>query len=138
MAKAFVQRDTAVTGKYYVEAEGGSGGGGGVSYSTEEQDTGLTWIDGKKIYQKTVEFGTLPNASSKEVAHDIVGFETIWIKEFICVGSNDYYTILPYVLMSAGTHGGELYLHDGKIHVTVDGNFSSYTGYCTICYTKIE
>ncbi len=28
-------------------------GGGGISYSTEEQDTGLTWIDGKKIYQKT-------------------------------------------------------------------------------------
>ncbi len=26
---------------------------GPVSYSTEEQDTGLTWIDGKKIYQKT-------------------------------------------------------------------------------------
>lgn len=24
-----------------------------ISYSTNEQDTGLTWIDGKKIYQKT-------------------------------------------------------------------------------------
>lgn len=27
MAKAYVQRDTAVTGKYYVETEGGGGGG---------------------------------------------------------------------------------------------------------------
>lgn len=27
--------------------------GSGVNYSTTEQDTGLTWIDGKKIYQKT-------------------------------------------------------------------------------------
>ena len=53
MAKAFVQRDTAVTGKYYVEAEGGSGGGGGVNYSTEEQDTGLKWLNGDAIYQKT-------------------------------------------------------------------------------------
>lgn len=26
---------------------------GVVNYSKEEQDTGLTWIDGKKIYQKT-------------------------------------------------------------------------------------
>ena len=26
---------------------------GGVNYSTEEQDTGLTWIDGSPIYQKT-------------------------------------------------------------------------------------
>lgn len=53
MAKAYVQRDTAVTGKYYVDTEG-SGGGGGVDYSTEEQATGLKWIDGKDLYQITV------------------------------------------------------------------------------------
>lgn len=53
MAKAFVQRDTAVTGKYFVDAEGG-GGAGGVDYSTEEQATGLKWIDGKDLYQITV------------------------------------------------------------------------------------
>lgn len=35
------------------ELEALASGGGGVSYSTEEQDTGLTWIDGKKIYQRT-------------------------------------------------------------------------------------
>lgn len=29
-------------------------GGGGVDYSATEQDTGLKWIDGKKIYQKTL------------------------------------------------------------------------------------
>ena len=29
------------------------GGGGGVDYSTEEQDTGLKWIDGSTIYQRT-------------------------------------------------------------------------------------
>lgn len=28
-------------------------GGGGIDYSTTEQDTGLKWIDGKPIYQKT-------------------------------------------------------------------------------------
>lgn len=31
----------------------GGGGGGGVDYSTTEQDTGLKWIDGKTIYQRT-------------------------------------------------------------------------------------
>lgn len=31
----------------------GGGGGGGLDYSTTEQDTGLKWIDGRKIYQKT-------------------------------------------------------------------------------------
>ena len=28
-------------------------GGGGLNYSTEEQDTGLTWIDGRHVYQKS-------------------------------------------------------------------------------------
>ena len=28
--------------------------GGGIDYSTEEQDTGLKWIDGRPIYQKTI------------------------------------------------------------------------------------
>lgn len=32
-----------------------AGGGGGVDYSTTEQDTGIKWIDGKNIYQKTYE-----------------------------------------------------------------------------------
>lgn len=31
-------------------------GGGGVNYSTTEQDTGLKWIDGKPIYQRTFEY----------------------------------------------------------------------------------
>lgn len=30
-------------------------GGGGVNYSTAEQDTGLKWIDGRTIYQKSYE-----------------------------------------------------------------------------------
>lgn len=34
-------------------------GGGGIDYSTTEQWTGLRWIDGKKIYQKTVVQGKL-------------------------------------------------------------------------------
>lgn len=53
MAKAYVKHDYAVTGRDYVETEGGDTPAGGISYSTEEQDTGLTWIDGSKIYQKT-------------------------------------------------------------------------------------
>ena len=31
-----------------------SGGSGGIDYSTTEQDTGLKWINGETIYQKTV------------------------------------------------------------------------------------
>ena len=37
------------------DGTGGGSGGACISYSTEEQDTGLTWIDGKRIYQKSYE-----------------------------------------------------------------------------------
>lgn len=42
-----------------------------MDYSTSEINTGATWIDGSAIYKKTVNFGTLPNATSKDVAHGI-------------------------------------------------------------------
>ena len=38
-----------------ISASGGGGGGGSaINYSTSEQDTGLTWIDGSAVYQKTI------------------------------------------------------------------------------------
>lgn len=41
------------------------------SYSTQEVKTGGTWIDGKPIYRKVVDFGALPNATTKKVAHGV-------------------------------------------------------------------
>lgn len=69
MAKAYVQRDTAVTGKYYVETEGGGDTpAGGISYSTEEQDTGLKWIDDRHIFQRTVDLETALRINSDSFA----------------------------------------------------------------------
>lgn len=39
----------------------------GEVYSTEGRVVG-TWIDGKKLYQKTIDFGALPNATIKNVS----------------------------------------------------------------------
>lgn len=44
------------------------------SYSTTEQVVG-TWIGNKPIYRKVVDFGALPNASQKKVAHNISNME---------------------------------------------------------------
>ena len=46
-------------------------GGDGVNYSTEEQWTGKLWVDGKKIYQKTVTFEGLPNSTTGNYQHGI-------------------------------------------------------------------
>jgi len=43
---------------------------GGEVYSEEEQLVG-TWKDGKPLYQKTIGCGTLPNNTTKAVAHSI-------------------------------------------------------------------
>ena len=40
-------------------------------YSNAEQFTGSYWIDGKKIYEKTINIGALPNNNVKTVSHGI-------------------------------------------------------------------
>ena len=47
-----------------------SGNSGGIPYSTEEQDTGLTWIDGKKIYQKSFNISNIIPINSEYVIMD--------------------------------------------------------------------
>jgi hypothetical protein len=48
-----------------------------VSFSTSEVDTGMTWTDGKKVYKKVIDLGSLPNAVLKTVAHGVTGLDTI-------------------------------------------------------------
>ena len=64
MSKLYVQHDYAIKGKDYVETDGGDTPAGGVDYSTEEQDTGLKWVDGSKIYQTTYELENIRSSTS--------------------------------------------------------------------------
>lgn len=59
------------------DSASGGGGGGGLNYSYTEQDTGLTWVDGSHIYQKTVNFGSLPNNGYKDVSAGVVNFDKL-------------------------------------------------------------
>lgn len=58
ISKEFVPTGVELTNEEYwvqISVPGGSTSGG-VNYSTEEQDTGLKWVDGRTIYQKTFVF----------------------------------------------------------------------------------
>ncbi len=44
---------------------------GGIDYATTEQDTGLKWIGGETVYQKTIDTGALPDSTTKNVVHGI-------------------------------------------------------------------
>ena len=54
------------------EPDGGGGGssGGGINYSLTEQNTGLKWIDGSDIYQKTVTFSQIGGNGGNWISTD--------------------------------------------------------------------
>ena len=106
---------------------GGGGGGGGIDYSTTEQDTGLKWIDGKSIYQRTYNFDTdynIPNSSTTSFSLDgIATFETI-IK---CYGTS-----------SGGIYQGDIIINNnnGIADGTAVRNQAASVRYLTVMYTK--
>lgn len=57
-----------------------------ITYSTTESVTGDTWIDGKPIYRKVIEFGSLPNNVDKTVAHNISDLDTVVKMECLAEG----------------------------------------------------
>ena len=63
-------------------------------YSTNEVNTAKTWIDGKPIYRKVVEFGSFPNSGSKTVATGITNLARIISLKYTWYDSSDraYFT----------------------------------------------
>lgn len=109
-----------------------------LNYSSEESFTGMYWIDGKKIYEKTINIGTLPNKGNsgvKNVAHGISQLDRVIDIRGIAVSDTE--TILlphnnPWVLGESVT----IRVSGANITVDTNSNKSSYTGYVTLKYTK--
>ena len=125
-----------VTDKYLNQLENAeAGGAGGIDYSTTEQDTGLKWIDGKTVYQKTVSIGTLPNTNQANVPHLISNIDSI----IMCTGfaTNGTSTLpLPYATNSDGANIGINCPDKTNITIFDGSDRSSFTGYVTLRYTK--
>ncbi len=111
------------------------GGVGSLSYSLQEQWTGKYWIDGKKIYQKTINFGALPNAQTKKQPHNINSFDRV-IEVFGAgkwIGNNQI--TIPYASTNQ-VNCIALYIDNVNINVSGAIDHSSYTEtYFTIQYT---
>lgn len=69
----------------------------GIDYSLEEQWTGKHWIDGRKIYQKTINLGSLPGNTSKTVPHNITNYSRLISAESIYWDTNITNYVLPYI-----------------------------------------
>lgn len=65
------------------------------NYSTSEIDTGMTWIDGKKIYKKTFDCGAEPaNYQSTDTYFDIPNFgNVVKIEGIMTDGLGEFYPI---------------------------------------------
>lgn len=113
---------------------------GGVDYSTSEQDTGIKWIDGKKIYQKTINFtvaggGYISNPTGITgietlIKHEGIGRITDYIIDetpYRTPPTNEYSIAIVYFFL-----GGELYADYRATAEAVGADF-----YITVWYTKI-
>ena len=107
------------------------------TYSTSETNTGQIWIDGKPIYRKTINFGSLPNATSKSVAHNISNMSMITnIRGVAFNPSTNTYLPLPYVTTTAA-QCLQLYASTTNVTANTGFNLSIYTiTYIILEYTK--
>lgn len=104
-------------------------------YSTTEQNTGRLWIDGKTIYRKHVNLGSLTNTTPKSVAHGISNLSTVVsLTGFATNGT----VFLPLPLARYNNFASQIGLYMDTTNVVVEpGNDrTSYTGYVVIEYTK--
>lgn len=104
------------------------------SYSTNEVKTGGTWIDGKPIYRKVVDFGALPNATTKNVAHGVSNIGDITHIYGVAHSSAKMTIPLPYA------RGIPIILYATQDDVAIEISTSDYVEFTrseiTIEYTK--
>lgn len=61
-----------------------------IFYDVQEQQVGF-WIDGNPLYEKTIDFGALPNNTSKSVPHNVDNLDIVWIYDGFVRDSNNFY-----------------------------------------------
>ena len=113
-----------------------SSGGGGIDYSTTEQNTGLKWIDGRPIYQKTFTLGTVAQGVSLiSSSFKATTYDEVW--------QTDIHWRYNSINLDVGNHGGtggaiyvELYDNTGLYVVNLSG-VDATNFYVTLRYTKI-
>lgn len=107
------------------------------TYSTTEKVVG-TWIDGKPIYRKVIDFGILPNSTNKEVQHNISNLQNFVKIDGIAIrNDNNFWQAIPLTYRSADTsYNTALTVTQSKVVITCDADRSMFNGYVILEYTK--
>ena len=105
------------------------------NYSSSEILTSYTWLDGKSIYKKTINFGSLPNTTTKNVAHGITNLD--YVVRIDCMTKNGTtYIPLPYSNSSALNSSMYAAIVGSNIEIGTGQDRTAYSAYVTIYYTK--
>lgn len=105
-----------------------------VHYSENEEVIG-TWIDGSTLYRKTVNVGSLPNSTHKEIAHGITNLGIV-LRMFGYAKSTTTSLILPYITVEHGSYQIALEITDTNVVIWTDYDRSAFSGYVVVEYTK--
>ena len=107
------------------------------NYSLEEKVVG-TWVDGKPLYQKTVHFGALPNATTKNVSIGSSNIDKIvYINGFSLSSSVAH--VIPHVYDNTQNEDAiAINKMNGIWHISIltHSDRSSFDAYVTLQYTK--
>lgn len=106
------------------------------NYSTTEHKVGK-WIDGSDLYEKTIDCGALPNATTITIAHGISDIKNIVdIRGFAMNNAETIFIPLPFA--SKQTSGVETYADKTYITYETSTNRSTFVkSYVTLRYTKV-
>lgn len=108
-----------------------------MDYSTSEINTGAKWIDGSAIYKKTINFGALPNATTKTVAHGISNLNYVIKLEGMTTSSTDsIFRPLPHLDTASLSNQVLIEADSTNIYLYTGVNYSNLSAYITIEYTK--
>lgn len=108
------------------------------TYTKTEKAVG-TWIDGKTIYRKTVDFGTLPSNNSKSVNHNISNLNYVVKIEGISKRSTDgvFFSIGNVPNPSAGISAAiSVTADNSKIVIQTGIDRTDMSAFVTLYYTK--
>jgi hypothetical protein len=109
------------------------------TYSTEEQKTGETWIDGRPIYRKVIDFGLLNQQGTLYKDHNIKNLGQIVTARAIGYVDGMYYPI-PFAavssMFSSKNIGFRVNSTQAMIGVGTTTDFYTHTAIAILEYTK--
>lgn len=108
-------------------------------YLEEERKTNKVWIDGKTIYRKVINFGALPNATKKEVQHNISNLKNFTKIEGIAIRNDNtnFSQPLPLIYKNVDTgYNTALTANNTIVGIETNNDRSNFYGYVTLEYTK--